>query len=253
MTDELEIRWASYPGGRRLAWTSGLNLVNHLELTVPVDWPPDGARDQLVERILQFIAQYVRESGRTLKPGETMSSGWSTLRVADSLSGASFAPSDALTITETLDPFGDQSHGFTPGVRRTVDILLAQEAVLARYGLSGQGEFPHASQLAVVCGRLIRGATDRRTLQAKRWPSEAEETDSRWQIGCIDEDHDHDDSGNWTVSHLRHVAEAFPFVIQYLALPADSAFTVTEGKVSVFRPGEEECQIDPGDPLSWQP
>jgi hypothetical protein len=250
------IRWLPLGAGRRLAMTEGLREGAHPELAVVVDWAPDEARDRWLERLLGHLAMDIADhllvGGLPLQPGDTMQCGWSTVRLAAPDPSMPGLPARVLSVEECISPFGPE-RGFVGGLRRAVHIALSQAAVIERHGLSGQMDPPHSSSMAMVCTRLLESVARRGMLGAVRGPDDDSSASRIWQFDCRDDGHTHEDRASQTISHLRHVVEALPPVLQYLALPADAAFAIADGKVAIFRPGEAAYQFEPGDPLAWRP
>jgi hypothetical protein len=256
MADDLEIRWTARTDGGRTATTHGLYEFRHPELTVRVDGPPEEARDRWVSRLLGHlavdIAEHLLDGRAPFRAGDELRWGWSTVRLVEPVSADGELHGVALAIEECAGPFG-QDDRFAAGVARTLHIAMAQAAAVERHGLKGQMDPLHSTSMAMVCKRVLDEVSTRGMLRAIRGPADDEDSSDWWQIDCNDDGHDHEDSANQSIMHLGHVVEAFPAVLQYLALPCDSAFVIAEGKVAVFRPGDEEYQFDPGDPLSWRP
>jgi hypothetical protein len=76
---------------------------------------------------------------------------------------------------------------------------------------------------------------------------------SGWFVGCCDQEHDHDNPHELATVHLLHLVQRFPGLFPYVAMPVGTALLFEENQAIIFRPGEQEGQVDPSRLLSSLP
>lgn len=245
----MQIRFGADTTGRRWAWTDGLAASGQLDLAVPVAWPADAVRDREVAGVFEFVAQYVAGQPRRVRPGETLRYGWTTLRF--DAGGATGPGAGKLVVSEVREPLRDAAPEYESGVATAIALTLAQDDALRRNHISGDADYPHRSEQAVICTRVPPAAkTIPHPLVLERRPP-ADSRHSGWIVRCTDPAHDHDSAGALTRTELVHIVAAFAPIFPYLAMPAGTAVLFDANTVVVFPAGSDEGRADPGDPLAW--
>ncbi len=225
----------SHPDGRRRASTVGLASIEQSEIALDL---PASIAEEAATHLLNFIADYLLASGRTISSGETMRYGWSTLRFDQS------PPDPTLVISELADPFSTNIDHYVPGAARAITIIAEQDAVVQRNAVVMAGHHPHRSETAVVCARVVPGVPVR-VLVFDRFATQ-ELDDSGWFIGCGDATHNHNDASELFRVHLVRVAELDPRIVYYLALPEGTRVVFERRRVIVFAPGVQAGRVDEG-------
>jgi hypothetical protein len=181
--------------------TTGCASSGHPEFTLQL------ARE-LVPGLAQTLASYLEGQvarGTRFAPGETIQFGWSTLRVLERTDGT-------LGLEERTDPAT-----WAESVDQALHQTWSQKEVAASLGLADRLAFPRQDQISMVA---------RCALETSRWVLVRLPVDdaklSGWSLACA-EDHDH---GNRACPPLLDLSVRFPFVTQFLALPAGVAVLV---------------------------
>lgn len=237
----------------RWVWTKGLQTMEQQEIAVTIPWFEHDSRDQLLTDLLRFIETYLTKQLKHILPGQTLSYGWSILRFVADEQNLSGVGSGTLLIEERQNAFSQEHPTYVSGVTRTLALLQVQNEAMQRNRVTGASIYPHASQQALMCTRVTPETIHRlHPLKADRaWQPDGK--NSGWCIGCCDEDHDHDNPHELTRIHLFHLAESFPAVFPYLAMPVGTMVLFEEHQAIVFRLHEGDGQIDPGSLLSSLP
>lgn len=237
----------------RWVWTEGLQTRGQQEIAVSVPWPEHDPCDRLLTDLLRFLETYLITQPKRILPGQTLIYGWTTLRFIEDSQNLSGAGTGTLLIEERQNPFSEEHPSYVPGVTRTLALLQLQHEAIRRNRVAGDAIYPHGSQHAFVCTRVSPETVHRlRPLTAQRiW--EPDSQDSGWFIGCGDQEHDHDNPDEATLIHLFHLVERFPGLFPYVAMPVGTAVFFEESQAIVFRPDEQEGQVDPGSLLSALP
>lgn len=233
---ENQVRWV---------WTEGLQTLEQQEIAVTVPWSEHDSRDRLLTNLLRFIETYLTRQPKRILPGQTLSYGWNILRFVADEQNLSGVGSGMLLIEERQSVFSEEHPSYVPGVARTLALLHLQNETIRRNRVTGESIYPDASQRALICRRVTPETIHHlHPLKADRaWQPDGRE--SGWYIGCCDEDHDHDNPDELARIHLFHLAESFPALFPYLAMPVGTMLIFEEHQAIVFRPNEEEGQVDP--------
>jgi len=249
----MQIRSRCAENQTRWVWTEGLQTLGQQEIAVSVPWPEHDPRDMLLTHFLQFLERYLNNQSKRILSGQTLRYGWTLLRfVRDDQNLSGTAP-DALLVEEMQSPLSQENPPYMPGVAHTLALLQLQHEVLRRNGITGEAVYPHCSQYALVCTRVTPETLPfLRPLKIDRaWQPNVRE--SGWFIGCCDREHDHNNPDELAPIHLFHLVEQFPGLFPYLAMPVGTMLIFEESQAIIFRPGEQEGQVDPGSLLSSLP
>jgi hypothetical protein len=249
----MQINFKSAENQSRWAWTEGLRTLGQHEIAVLIPWTEQDSRDILVTRLFQFVEDYLIEQPKRILPKQTMRYGWTTLRFVTDEHNLSGIGTDTLLIEERQNSFSEKNPLYVTGVTRTLALLQLQHEAIRRNRVAGNAIYPHHSQQALVCRRVTPETIRHfRPLKADRaW--EPDIHDSGWFIGCCDQDHDHDNPDESAMIHLFHLVESSPGLFPYLAMPVGTMLVFEEHQAIVFRPDEDEGQVDPGSLLSSLP
>ncbi len=241
----MQIHIRSTGSQERWVWTQGLQTLGQQEIAVMAPWPEGDPRDRLLAHLLRFLEQYLSSQPKRILPGQILRYGWTLLRFVADEQNRSGAGTDALLIEEMQDPFAQGAPSYISGVARILALLQVQHEAMRRNTITGDAIYPHRSQRAMVCTRVTPETVQRlRPLRADRaWRPDVQ--DSGWFLGCCDREHDHDDPDELGMIHLFHLVERFPGLFPYLAMPVGTMLLFEESRAIVFRPGEDEGQIDP--------
>ena len=237
----------------RWAWTEGLRVLGQQEIAVMVPWSEHDPRDLLIIDVLRFLESYIRSQSKRLLSGQTLRYGWPLLRFVSTDHDFSEAGPDALVIFESNNPFAQEDHSWVPGVAKTITLLQLQHEAIRRNRITGEALYPSPIERALVCIRVTPETLGHvHPLMAHRaWsPTPGE---SGWFVGCCDQEHDHDHPDEFVPVHLHHLVVRFPGLFPYVAMPVGTALLFEENQVIIFRPGEQEGQVDPGPLLTSLP
>lgn len=232
--DKNHIRWVS---------TDGLQKLGQREIAVTVPWPKQDPRDISITRLFQFIENYLMKQTKRILPKQTMHYGWNTLRFVADEYNISGIGTNTLLIEERTNSLPEEA-SYMPGISRTIALQQLQDEAMRRNHITGDAIYPNYSQFALTCKR-VTPKTIRlfRPLRMHR-AYEPDVQESGWFLGCCDEGHDHDNSDELGMTHLHHLVEQFPGLFPYLAMPIDTLLVFGEDQVIVFRPNEQEGQLD---------
>jgi hypothetical protein len=241
---ENQVRWI---------WTEGLRTLGQQEMAVRVSWPEHDLREQLLTHLLYFIESYLIKQSKRILSGQTLRYGWTLLHFVSDDCHLSRLGTDVLLIEEMQDPFSHNNFSYISGVAHALALLQVQNEAMRRNVITGEANHPHRSQQALVCTRITPETIALlRPLRVERvWEPDVQ--NSGWFIGCCDQEHDHDHPHELALFHLLHLVERFPGLFPYLAMPVGTMLLFEENRAIIFRPGEDEGQIDPGSLLSSLP
>jgi hypothetical protein len=227
----MQIRYERSAAGENRAVTSGLHEFGQKEFALlqTANLTEDGA-----SRILKYIGDYVTASQKTIKTGETMRYGWSTIRFTPSSDGM------YLSIEELANPFSPTSERYVLGAATALTILQEQDNTVRRNSGKSIGHHPHRSELAVIC----RHVTPKSQLLVFDRLKSTRQDDSGWFVGCGNPNHDHNNVDELGRMHLVHLADVNPKIVAYLAMPEDSRVVFDDGRIIVFAPGQDEGRDD---------
>ena len=240
---QIEFATDVLPGGDRFIITMGLAPIGQTEFGALVRAKRNHQWDDRVSGVLQFLANYVIDTGARILPEESVEYGWTHLRLRERTP----------TILETYeieDVYSDAAEpAVVPGVDRAIRLIDAADDVMRRNGLGGIGAFPYRGRGAMTCIHLTADATqpffmERDTLQDVR--------DSGWMIDCGEMREEHGESDLF-IEHLADLAARRPFIVPYLTLPIGWAVSFEPQGAFIFKPGKEESRRDPGKPYDFGP
>jgi hypothetical protein len=242
----MHIHFSPHSTFPRWAWTEGLSVQGQQEITVPLTWQVDDIRDQQITRLLKMIEDYISSQPKRITAGQTMHYGWTTLRFAP----ASHSENRALLqIEEIQHPFSHDTPQYVAGAVQAIHLQALQDAAMQRNRVTGVAITPHSSHLAIVC-RSITPETIQtcRPLHIER-NNAPEKRYSGWFIGCMGQEHNHDDPDELVMIHLQHLVEYCPALFPYLSSPVGTALMLEETQVIFFGPDQQEGHPDPVSPL----
>ncbi len=224
------------PDGDRLVRSVGLSRVGQHEICVRVSHHRRHNIDHQVMGVMNFIGDYVLETGARIKPGESLEYGWTLLQFVER------APS-LLEVHEIADPFSEQAEPpVVPGIDRALQLADASRDVMKRNGLTGRSDFPYRGKTAVTCTHF-RSAPEHQLYMER---TEAlDSRDSGWSITCNDKPHE---TADLMTEHLAHVGAHRRFVVPYLTVPTGTAVAFDTAGAIVFPTGRDTGRRDPSDP-----
>jgi hypothetical protein len=240
-----QIRYATeaLPGGDRFIRTVGLAGLGQTEIGALVEAKRDPQWDVRVMGVLQFVVNYVVDTGARILPEETVEYGWTHLRLRR-------RTPTILEAYEIEDVYSNEPEpSVVPGVDRALHLIDAADDVMRRNGFGGVGDFPYRGRGAITCIHLTADATqsffmERDLLHDVR--------DSGWTIDCGEMREEHGESDLF-IEHLADLAMHRPFIVPYLTLPIGSGVSFEPDGAFIFPPGKEESRRDPGKPYAFGP
>jgi hypothetical protein len=136
------------PGGDRIVRSVGLARLGQGELCIRVSSRRDYDYDHRVMGVMNFIVDYIVNTGARIRAGESLEYGWTLLRFLER------APS-LLEAHEIMDPFSDEAEPpVVPGIDRALSLAEASRNVMRRNRLTGSSDFPYRGKTAVTCAHL---------------------------------------------------------------------------------------------------
>lgn len=212
--------------------TTNCTTFGHREITIQLRQPPpiEGVHRHLLTYFEQAVA-----NGTVFRQGETVQFGWSTLRICE-------GPDKTLGVEEReLDPEGT----WTQSVDRALRDIFFQLEVGKSVGLQDALCFPRQDQLARVQPCIQRGA---KMLFMRLPDNDLPAAFSGWSLRC-QADHPHEEAD---FCPLLAIASLNPELVQFLALPHDSAVLV-QWKETPNAPSAGLARVDPQLFLQGQP
>ena len=227
------------PAGDRIVRSVGLFKIGQRELCVRVSSRRrEHDYEHRVMGVINFIVDYIVNSGARIKAGESLEYGWTLLRFLER------GPS-SLEAYEIEDPYSDEAEPpMVPGVDRALTLADVSRDVMRRNRLMGASDFPYRGKTATTCSHLS-GLTSRQLFIGRDEPQEPR--DSGWTITCGDGEESHE-AADLTAEHLAHVGARRRFVVPYLTMPVGCAVVFDSDGAIVFPAGKEAGQRDPVDP-----
>jgi hypothetical protein len=249
----MQIHFRDVENQWRWAWTEGLRARGQREIAVMFPQSAHNSHDLLIINLLEFIENYLISEATQILPGQTMRYGWTTLRFVRDKQNLSGQGTEILLIEEIEHPFALDEPSYVPGVAHTMALMQVQEEAMWRNRVGGEFICPHRSQFALICKRVIpRTISQQRPLMAHRaW--EPDVRDSGWFIGCCDNGHDHDSAEELGRVHLIYLVKQFPALFPYVAMPVGTQLVFERSQAILWRPGEQEGQVDPEGLISSLP
>jgi hypothetical protein len=230
------------PGGDRIVRSVGLARLGQGELCIRVSSRRDYDYDHRVMGVMNFIVDYIVNTGARIRAGESLEYGWTLLRFLER------APS-LLEAHEIMDPFSDEAEPpVVPGIDRALSLAEASRNVMRRNRLTGSSDFPYRGKTAVTCAHLA-GVPSRQLFIERYEPDKPR--DSGWSITCGTAAKSHQ-TEDLRVEHLVHVGARRRFVVPYLTIPVGSAVAFDLTGATVFPAGKNAGQRDPLDPYLFE-
>jgi hypothetical protein len=176
--------------------------------------------------------------------------GWTTLRFVPASRDESGA---MLQIEEIQHPFSHDNPQYIPGAVQAIHLQALQEAALQRNRVTGVSTTPHNSHTAIVCRRITPETIQTlRPLHIER-NNAPEKRYSGWFIGCMGQEHNHDNPDELGLIHLLHLVANCPALFPYLSSPVGTALMLEETQVIFFGPDQQEGHVDPVPPIAVLP
>jgi hypothetical protein len=158
-----------------------------------------------------------------------------------------------LQIEEIQQPFSHDNPQYIPGAVQAIHLQALQEAALQRNRVTGISIAPHSSHLAIVCRRVTPETIQTlRPLHIER-NNILEKRYSGWFIGCMGQEHNHDNPDEVLLIHLHHLVAKCPALFPYLSSPVGTALMLEDVQVIFFGPGQRQGHPDPALPLAALP
>jgi len=231
------------PGGDRIVRSVGLQAVGQMEIAARVRAGRAHEWDHRVMAVLNFVANYVVQTGARILPGETMQYGWTQLRFLQR------TPS-LLEVHELEDVYSeDPQPSAVPGVDRAIRLGEAADDVMLRNRLTGTSDFPYRGKTAVSCVHWPTAAM-RRLFMERVAPHDSD--DSGWTVTCGNTDATHE-TADLVTEHLAHIAARRPFIVPYLTMPVGGAVAFDDEGAIVFPSGQDGGRRDPANPYDFGP
>jgi hypothetical protein len=194
--------------------------------------------------VLEFIVDYVSNSGARIIAGQTLAYGWTMFRFSD-------ARPNILEIEEDVEPFSkDHPSHWGPGVRRAIALRIAGDDVMRRNGLRGRQEHPNRGHMAVACTHIADDYRGKLVGQRTEINRATSPWGSGWSLHCDASEHTPE---QWQQHHLTHIIHSRPFVMPYLCMPEGSMVVFDAEGAIVWGAGSESGARDPEDPRAWRP
>lgn len=192
--------------------TQGCSKHSHPELTFQfaVRVPIPGLERVLLDYFEGEVARGVR-----FAPGQKIDIGGSLLRLFEREDGT-LGVRDVGADGEDVEP---------ESVHRSLMRTWLRQEVARSFGLPV--EFPATDATAILCKNIDNSVG---AILMKRASPMPDSRDSGWFVGCTDETHGHDEAEQLFVTHLLEVAERFPWLDQFFALPEETLLVVEMGE-----------------------
>ena len=183
--------------------TTRCQSVGHREVALEADVAqvPAGSLHELAATIEELVL-----AGSVFHPGETFQVGWMLTRIM---------PVDDRTLTLHEPDFANFPPAFVPSVTQTLRTMMLQVFMLDSVGLKPEMKTPSMTDGAMVCTNLEHD----RFMMHRFAPRSA--ADSGWYIGCLREDHDHEDPANIQVISLYEAVLRKRTIESFLTFPEE--------------------------------
>lgn len=240
---QIDFATDALPGGDRFIRTLGLAAIGQTEFGALVRAKRNHQWDDRVSGLLQFLANYVIDTGARILPEESVEYGWTHLRLRERTPAI-------LEAYEIEDVFSDEAEpSVVPGVDRALRLIDAADDVMRRNGFGGNGDFPYRGRGAITCIHLTADATQEFFMERDMLH---DVRDSGWTIDCGEVREEHGESDLF-IEHLEDIAARRPFIVPYLTLPIGCGISFERAGAFIFPPGKEENRRDPGKPYDFGP
>lgn len=152
----------------------------HAEFVLQVD--PSAVPEQHIEQIIQTLEGMVAH-GSVFAPGQTLQVGWMVTQVQRH---------DKMRLTLFEPDMRSLPVKYVPGVTETLRQMMLQLFVIDSFGVPRNDmDIPSIRQSVVVCDKY-QDASGILLMRGKA----QDQSDSGWFIGCLDKDHDHQNTQN---------------------------------------------------------
>lgn len=179
------------------------------------------------QRLLGLDAQWMADlleswvaDGQRFSDGESVQIGWSFTRLRQG--------DDGLLHFEEPD-FESMPIVWTSGLTATLlHLRLHKDTAMSVIDADAM-DTPSLRQSCLICTRLKAG-NDFMMMR-----TQPDEWDSGWFIGCLEDDHDHNEPDGLVPESLyQAIVEHAPLALAYLGLPAGTAVRVESGQFELF-------------------
>ena len=203
---------------------------DHPEFVIEVD--ETRIPDEQIKLFIQNLEGLVA-GGRVFQPQETFKLGWMTTEVR-AYEGS------RLTLYEP--DMKSWPIRFVPGISESLHQEMMQVFFIDSLAIPRQEmEIPDIRQSAMVCSRYQEA---RDLFLARSEPFE--KTDSGWFVGCLDDDHDHEEVENLTVVTLYQAFLSRPEIEVWASFPRGTLIALEEGLVPRITRDDIPLDIQPG-------
>jgi hypothetical protein len=176
-----------------------------------------------IDFFMRTLEEWV-QAGERFKNGETVQFGWSVLMVRAN-------SDDTLSLLEP--DFCHMPIQWVDSVTSTIRHLRLQKDVCESFFDAETANFPSLRYPCIVCTRV----QEARDVVMER--HEPDDLDSGWFLGCLREDHDHEDAQQLSRVSLYEAVLQNPAALPYVALPPGAMLHVGDGEVrALFHDGE---------------
>jgi hypothetical protein len=196
----------------------------HAEFVLEVD--EHVVPSQHISRVIDTIEGMVAQ-GSTFTPGETFQIGWMITKVQQYDEGR-------LTLFEPdMRTF---PMAFVPGVTETLRQMMLQLFSIDSLAVPrGDMEIPNVCQSAIACKKY---ASAKSLLLSRDKPHSP--SDSGWFIGCLDEDHNHEDANQLVLISLFEAFLNQSQIQGWMAFPEKTLIVLQDsGAPKIFMDGKE--------------
>ncbi|GCE21699.1 immunity protein Imm33 domain-containing protein [Dictyobacter kobayashii] len=246
----MRIHFSARDAAPRWAVTEGLQALGQQEIRVPLFWSRGDLRDRQVADLLNVIERYIAAQSKRIVANQTLQYGWTTLRfvAANAVEGA-----DELQAEELRQPFEHGDPHYVPGVTLAIYLLALQDEAEQRNRLLGESVVTKRAQTAITCNRITPYALQSGHQILAERGSAGNHQYSGWFIGCVEKDHNHNDTDQLLQVHLSHLITSCPALFPYLNAPVKTALVIEPAQVIVFAPDQKEGFPDTVLPLKALP
>jgi hypothetical protein len=181
---------------------------------------------QHVEQFIQTLEGMV-EGGSVFAPGQTLQVGWMITQVQRY---------DETRLTLFEPDMRSLPVKYVPGVTETLRQMMLQLFVIDSLGVTrNEMDIPSIRQSVVVCDRYLE-ASGVLLMRGKA----QNKSDSGWFIGCLDKEHDHQNTQNLAKIPLYDAFLNRNAIQGWMAFPSGTLIALQGGQPpQVFRDGKE--------------
>jgi len=200
--------------------TNTCQKFGHSEFRLVFDSPQ--VIDPDVIWLVEFLTRNIA-SGTQYKPGELVQIGWMVLKIQTNEEG---------TLSLLEPDFLEIPIRFTDSVTQTLVQLRLQKSVAESIDFEDLIAFPSLQQSCLICARI----KDRGDFMMERF--EPSQNDSGWYLGCIEQDHNHNDPINLQRVSLYDIACGILTCVPFLALPPKTVVETRAGNYQLRYKGQ---------------